>query len=105
MTSRGTWKAAERKVAKFFNTERTPLSGGCSKHTRSDTLHEKIYVENKYKKKHTILSLYDDTAMKAKKEKKLPLITIEEKGRSGFWIILKSDDFGRLIDILGYTKK
>jgi len=30
MTARGTWKARERKVAREFGTERTPLSGGAS---------------------------------------------------------------------------
>lgn len=105
MTHRGTWKKAEAKVAKFFETSRTPLSGGNSKHTRSDTLHEELYVENKYKKKHTVVTLYDETAVKARMEGKLPLVTLEEKGRPGFWIVLKSDDFGRLLRILGYEKK
>lgn len=105
MTSRGTWKKAEGKVAKFFGSTRTPLSGGNSKITRSDSLHPSIYIENKYREKHAILKLYDDTAEKAKKEGKLPIITLEEKGRSGFWMILKSEDFGRLIELLGYAKK
>ncbi len=40
-------KTYERKVAKFFGTHRTPLSGGASRHTRSDTLHAKLYIEAK----------------------------------------------------------
>lgn len=45
---RGLWKTYERKVAKFFNTNRTPLSGINSRHdTHSDTLHPKLYIEVK----------------------------------------------------------
>jgi hypothetical protein len=40
-------KAHERRVARWFGTERTPLSGGASRHTRSDTLHPKLYIEVK----------------------------------------------------------
>ena len=40
-------KTQERRVARFFGTERTPLSGGASRHTRSDTLHPKLYIEVK----------------------------------------------------------
>ena len=39
-----TWKARERQVARFFNTNRTPLSGGSSRHTRSDSLHKDLFV-------------------------------------------------------------
>lgn len=40
-------KTQERRVARFFGTERTPLSGGASRHTRSDTLHPTLYLEVK----------------------------------------------------------
>ncbi len=40
-------KTQERRVARFFGVERTPLSGGASRHTRSDTLHPTLYVEVK----------------------------------------------------------
>lgn len=35
------------RVAKFFGTHRTPLSGGASRHTRSDTLHDRLFIEVK----------------------------------------------------------
>ena len=42
------WKAYERRVAKFFGTKRTPLSGINSGHsTHSDTLHPRLYLEVK----------------------------------------------------------
>lgn len=40
-------KTQERRVARYFGVERTPLSGGASRHTRSDTLHPKLYIEVK----------------------------------------------------------
>ena len=42
------WKTYELKVARFFGTERTPLSGINSRHdTSSDTLHASLYLEAK----------------------------------------------------------
>lgn len=41
------WKTYERRVATFFGVHRTPLSGGASRHTRSDTLHPKLFIEAK----------------------------------------------------------
>ena len=43
----GRAKAYERRVAKFFGTKRTPLSGSNSGHTHSDTLHPRLYIEVK----------------------------------------------------------
>ena len=40
-----TWKQFERRVARFFNSEKNPLSGGNSKHLLSDTflsIHEML---------------------------------------------------------------
>lgn len=45
-----TWKKVELRIARAFGTTRTPLSGGASKHTRSDTLHPFIYCEIKHGK-------------------------------------------------------
>ncbi len=40
-------KTQERRVARYFGVERTPLSGGASRHTRSDTLHPDLFIEVK----------------------------------------------------------
>jgi len=42
------WKAVENSIAKMFGSTRTPLSGGNSKHTRSDTLDKRFFVELKH---------------------------------------------------------
>ena len=46
MTARRTWKQRESDVAAFFNGERTPLSGGNSKITRSDVIHEDLFSKD-----------------------------------------------------------
>ena len=92
-TSRNTWKQRERQVAEFFGTKRTPLSGGNSGHTRSDTLHPRLFVEQKLRAKHAVVSLWDSTRNFAKKESKVPVVTLAEKGRPGFWIMVHASDF------------
>ena len=77
------WKGVERKVARSLGTERTPLSGGNSKHTRSDTLHEKLFIETKHRKHFSILVLYRETLELAKQENKIPILCLKEKGKHG----------------------
>lgn len=92
MSTSSIWKSAERRIARFFGSERTPLSGGNSKHTRSDSLHPRLFVEAKRRKKHTVITLWDDTKTKAAKENKTPVVCLQEHNRPGFWIMVHSDD-------------
>ena len=88
-----TWKARERAVAKFFGAKgRTPLSGGNSGHTRSDTLHNMLFIEHKHSVRHAITNLWDKTKKMALKEKKIPVVTLSVKGRKGFWVLIHSAD-------------
>ncbi len=64
--SRTGWKAFERKVAAYFCDKRTPLSGGNSGHTRSDTLHPRLFVECKSNMPAKILRDWKDIKRKAK---------------------------------------
>ena len=96
MTARNTWKAVERRVASYFNAERTPLSGGNSKITRSDTLHNELFIEVKMRKKHSAVTLWDETNALARKEDKTPVVALAEKGRPGFWILVHSEHLSRL---------
>jgi len=89
-SNRNWWKAIERRVAKYFSSVRTPLSGGNSKITRSDTLHKNLYIEVKARVKHSAVTLWRDTALKAEKEKKVPVVVLVEKGKKGFWILVHS---------------
>ena len=96
------WKKRERQVAKFFGCKRTPLSGQNSGHeTSSDVLHPHLYVEQKHRKSHAIINLWDDTAKKAEKEGKIPVVTLTQKGRPGFWVLVKSSDLMSVSNIRG----
>lgn len=87
-----TWKAIERKVASFFGSKRTPLSGGNSGHSRSDSLHSILFIETKYRKVHSAVTLWRKTSVLAAKEKKIPVVALAEKGSRGFWIVVHSED-------------
>lgn len=103
MATPKTWKAIERRVAAMFCVERTPLSGGNSKMTRSDTLSPYLFVENKYRETHTAVSLFKKTAELAKKEiapdgePKIPVVSLVEKGQSGSYFLVHSDDLAQLV--------
>ncbi|MBK1877981.1 hypothetical protein [Pelagicoccus mobilis] len=90
------WKALERRVATFFNTERNALSGGNSKVTRSDTLHPDLFIECKQRQKHSAVTLWDETKQLADKEEKTAVVCLAEKNRKGFWILVHSDDLSKL---------
>jgi len=77
------WKAIELKVAKSLNTERTPLSGGNSKMTRSDTLDGKLFVEVKHRATFSVVSLYRKTLALARRENKTPVLCLKAKGKHG----------------------
>ena len=92
------WKKRERDVAGYFKGMRTPLSGGNGKVTRADVIHDSLFIECKLRAKHTVVSLWDETAKLAKLEKKTPVIALCEKNRPGFWIMVHSDDLKKIKD-------
>jgi hypothetical protein len=90
------WKAFERVVARFFGTERNPLSGENSRHhTNSDSLHPTLYIECKrdlsiFPKK--LIDLIMDTEEKASQEGKIPIIALKQHRRKGFYMLIHSAD-------------
>lgn len=84
------WKALERRVAAFFHAiGRTPLSGSNSRHnTESDTLHPAIYVECKQRARSGAVALFRDTEAKARKEKKIPVVALQQTGDTRGWLIV-----------------
>jgi hypothetical protein len=92
------WKQTERRIAKKINSERTPLSGGSSRHTLSDTLHEKLFIESKYRKKIPFLKTFNETKILAKKESKIPMVVFKQKSQRGEIVMMDFDDFLGLID-------
>lgn len=80
------WKKAERRIARYLGSERTPLSGGNGRATRSDSLHPRLFVETKHGKNvprtwAAIQKLLSDTTTKAAAEDKNPVVVIHAKGR------------------------
>jgi len=78
-----TWKKLEQKVARLRGTERTPLSGGNSRETRSDTLDDIFFIECKLRANPAVWNLYEQVEELAKKENKIPVLVIKKKGRHG----------------------
>jgi hypothetical protein len=86
------WKQRERDVAAIIGTKRTPLSGGNSGHSRSDTRSAWAFIENKHRKKHATGVLLRKTRELARKEKKIPIVTYTEHQMPGsIWCIHSSD--------------
>jgi len=96
MTAKSTWKQRERDIAGFFFSERTPLSGGNSKHSCSDSLSPDFYVEAKFRAKLSLMTLYRDTEAKARKEGKIPVVALCEKSKHGFLVVVSEKHFKRL---------
>lgn len=88
------WKSRERKVAKSFGALRNIGSGSMGRPDKScsDSTHETLFLEVKLRAKHTAVQLYDKTAKLAKKEKKIPVVVLAEKGRPGTWLVLRQKD-------------
>ena len=81
------WKAYERRVARYFGSERTPLSGGNSRHTRSDSLHERLYIECKSNMQIKILSDWGDLRRRAKATESIPVVFYPHTIYQGVWSI------------------
>jgi hypothetical protein len=79
------WKQQERAVARYWGTERTPLSGSNSRHaTHSDTLHPTVYIEFKHGRScpttwRGIRRLFEDVEHKAMLEHKRAILVLHPK--------------------------
>ncbi|HUW95561.1 MAG TPA: hypothetical protein VMW58_07215 [Anaerolineae bacterium] len=92
------WKAFERRIAKSLGTERTPLSGIASKHTRSDTLHPILYVECKYRSRLAISDWYEQADDRALTEDKMPVLALQKRGHHITLAVLSWHNFLLLWD-------
>jgi len=84
----------------MFGSERNPLSGSCGKHTASDSLSEKLFIEAKYRKSHAVIGLFRETAEKAKRENKIPVISLKERGTHGTYYLISSDHLKEVLEEL-----
>lgn len=92
MTDRSTWKKFERRVAAFFHTKRKPLSGGNSGGSRSDSQHERLFIECKLRAKSPVHRLFAETVKLAEKEGKVPLLALQEKSHAGWLLVCRPED-------------
>ena len=90
------WKQVERIFASYFGTERVPLSGGNSKHTRSDTLHPELFLEVKQTAVSAVATLYEKTVAMAKVEGKTPALGIHKKGTRDWLIVCEIRDLPKV---------
>jgi len=93
------WKAFERRIAKSLGTERTPLSGGASKHTSSDTLHPTLYVECKERSRLAVSDWYEKADDQALTEDKMPVLALHKKGHHITLAVLSWHNFLKLRNV------
>jgi len=53
-------------------------------------------VEAKLRAKHSVVTLFDETAVLAKREDKTPVVSLAEKCRPGFWIMCRPEDLAQV---------
>ena len=90
------WKAFEQRVARFFHSERTPLSGACGKQTASDTLHPALFIEAKLRSKFAICALFRKVEERAKAENKIPVMALQDKFHAGWLLLCRPEDVGKI---------
>ncbi len=81
-----TWKSVERRIAVYLGTDRNPLSGGNGKITRSDSRHERLFIETKHgqgvpRTYAAIVKLFLETEKMAFAEYKRAVVVLHHKGK------------------------
>jgi hypothetical protein len=60
--------------------------------TPSDSTHPVLYIERRFRRRHTVRTLHDATKKQATKEGKVPVLALFDKNRPGFLVCIHSDD-------------
>ena len=81
----------------MFSAKRNPLSGGNSGHTRSDSLHPKLFIECKINKRSALWTLFNKTKKLAESEKKTPVLAIGLKNHEGFLLVTHINDCKKIL--------
>ena len=75
------FKQYERRIARVFGVERTPLSGSASRHTASDTLHAELFIDTKVRREvRTLWRLFRAIDGLARREGKRPVLIVKVPG-------------------------
>jgi hypothetical protein len=93
-THASTWKRRERDAAALFGCRRQPLSGSAGRddRSRSDSTHDRLFIETKTRAATAVRALWEATRQAARKEGKTPLLVIFDKGKAGGLIVCHEDD-------------
>ncbi len=91
------WKRAEQRAAAKFGAKRAPLSGSNGGVTASDSLSSSCFIETKYRKVHSWVTLFHKVEEAARKEMKIggrdqrepkfPVLILAEKGRHRLFVL------------------
>ena len=105
-THRSTWKRRERDAARLFGAERQPLSGsaGRADRSRSDSTHDRLFVETKLRASSSVRTLWDETNRRARLEGKTPLLVLFAKGKPGGLVVCHEADLAELADALAVAR-
>lgn len=95
----------ELKTAKSLGVCRTPLSGGSGAFTKGDVMHEKLYIECKYRARFSTLVLFRKTQQLAGKEDKIPVLVLKERSQRGQVAVIDWELFLELWRSYEQTKK
>ena len=95
-TSRRAWQIFEQRVARFFGSERNPLSGSGAGLTASDSKHPAIYIEAKLRAKSPVHRLFAETERAAQKENRVPILALQEKYHAGWLLVCRPEDIHTL---------
>ena len=105
MPTRSTWKKAEQRLAGVFGACRRPLSGSNSRSGGSDdAMHARLYLENKYRKKNSVWTLFREVRDKAIAEGKTPVIGLQETNAKGILLVIHSQDLQLVLEELTRTQ-
>src|SRR5262249_21237592 len=67
-------------------------SGGRADQTRSDSTHERLYVETKLRAASSVRRLWEETRDRARREGKTPVLVLFSKRKPGGLIVAHQDD-------------
>lgn len=94
MTSSETWKNLERKAALSLGGTRAGVTG----QSNPDVFHPLFEIECKYRASLAFIAWFKQAEKHSKKSGKIPLLICKQKQTQGEYVVLKMEDFKRLIN-------
>lgn len=94
MTSSQIWKNLEKKAAESLGGKRAGVTG----QENPDVYHPQFEIECKYRASLAFVAWFQQVEKFSKKSGKIPLLVCKQKQARGEYVILKMEDFKRLID-------